>query len=348
MFKKTVLTLLKTVLPLLLGIYLIWVFFSGMDPRAKELFYKALRDANYFWILLSLLLGFLAYLSRAWRWGFVLDPLGYKTPFWHRYHAIMIGYIVNLTIPRAGEASRSAMLYRSDAVPFSSSFGTIIAERAVDLLMLGLVALMTAMLGWGDFMIIKEQIEEEFGGALSSTQGAFPWKYVFYTVIVLLGSAFAYLFIFNVAFRGKFQRFLSGVLQGVFSIFRCGKPIAYFLHTLLIWASYILMFALPFYSLDQTTEVPFTGIFLGFIAGSLGITFTNGGIGTYPLLVGLVVTFYLQKHYPEDAQAVGNALGMLIWATQTLLMILLGLISLWLLPRNYSKEHDENTAEHQE
>ena len=95
------------------------------------------------------------------------------------------------------------------------------------------------------------------------------------------------------------------------------------------------MFALPFYSLEQTSGVPVSGILLGFIAGSLGITFTNGGIGTYPLLVGLVVTFYLQHEYPEDAQAVGNALGMLIWATQTLLMILLGLISLWLLPKNY-------------
>jgi hypothetical protein len=196
-------------------------------------------------------------------------------------------------------------------------------------------------------MIIKEQIQEQFGGALSSAQGGFPWKNVVYTVIVLLGLAFVYLFIFKEVFRRKFLSFLSEVLQGIFSIFRCGRPFAYVGHTLLIWVSYILMFALPFYSLDQTSHVPFTGILLGFIAGSLGITFTNGGIGTYPLLVGLVVTFYIQKQYPQDAQAVGNALGMLIWATQTVLMILLGLISLWLLPRNYSKENDENTAGHQ-
>jgi hypothetical protein len=97
------------------------------------------------------------------------------------------------------------------------------------------------------------------------------------------------------------------------------------------------MFALPFQSLVQTANIPFTGILLGFIAGSLGITFTNGGIGTYPLLVGLVVAFYIGKDYPNDAQAIGNALGMLIWVGQTLLMIILGLISLILLPKNYSK-----------
>lgn len=346
MVKKTVLTLVKTVLPLLLGIYLIWIFFSGMDPRAKELFYKALAEANYFWIFLSLVLGFIAYLSRAWRWGYVLEPLGYKTPFWHRYHAILIGYIVNLTIPRAGEASRSAMLYRSDGVPFASSFGTIIAERAVDLVMLGLVAFMTALMGWGDFVTIKLQIQEQFGNAIASKEGGFPWKYVFYGVIILAGVGFAYLFIFKESFRSKFKTFAMGVIQGVFSIFTCGKPFSYVFHTFLIWTSYILMFALPFYSLEQTSSVPFAGILLGFIAGSLGITFTNGGIGTYPLLVGLVVTFYLQKDYPEDAQAVGNALGMLIWATQTVLMILLGLISLWLLPKNYSKEN-EDTIQHQ-
>jgi len=337
MLKKTVLTLVKTVLPLLLGVYLFWVFFSGMDPKAKELFYQALLEANYFWIILSLMLGFAAYLSRAWRWGYVLEPLGYQTPFWHRYHAILIGYIVNLTIPRAGEASRSAMLYRSDGVPFSSSFGTIIAERAVDLVMLGLVALVTAMLGWGDFVTIKEQIQSQFGNAVSTDKGGFPWKYLIYGIVLSGGVLFAYLVLFKEGFRQKFKDFVSGVLKGVFSIFTCGKPLAYLFHTFLIWLSYILMFALPFYSLDQTADVPFAGILLGFIAGSLGITFTNGGIGTYPLLVGMVVTFYLQKDHPTDAQAVGNALGLLIWATQTILMILLGLISLWLLPKNYTE-----------
>lgn len=84
MSKKTVLTLVKTVLPLLLGIYLIWVFFSGMKKDALELFYKAIREANYFWIVLSLILGVVAYFSRAYRWKYVLEPLGYKTSFWNR------------------------------------------------------------------------------------------------------------------------------------------------------------------------------------------------------------------------------------------------------------------------
>lgn len=342
MTKKTVLTLVKTVLPLLLGIYLIWVFFSGMSAEAKELFYKAIYEANYLWIVLSLILGFVAYLSRAYRWKYVLEPLGYKTSFWNRYHAVMIGYLINLTVPRAGEASRSGMLYRSDGVPFSTSFGTIIAERAVDLVMLASIAVFTAFLGFDDFLEIKTRIETEFGGSAAQQSGGFPWKMVFYGVVLIAGVIFSYLFVFKPALRQKIVGFAMDVLTGLLSIFRSKQPFSYLFHTLLIWFCYIVMFALPFLSLEQTSTVPFSGILLGFIAGSLGITFTNGGIGTYPLLVGLVVAFYIGKDYPNDAQAIGNALGMLVWVTQTFLMIILGLISLVLLPKNYSKE-DEST-----
>lgn len=341
MSKKAILTLVKTVLPLMLGVYLIWVFFSGMSKEAKELFYKAIYEANYFWVILSLLLGVIAYFSRAYRWKYVLEPLGFETKFWNRYHAVMIGYIVNLTIPRAGEASRSAMLYRSDGVPFSSSFGTIIAERAVDLVMLASIALLTAILGYDDFWEIKNRIETEFGSNGKNATDGFPWKMV---ITILFGAAvivFSYLFVFREKFRQKFIGFVKDVLAGLFSIFRSKQPMAYIFHTLIIWTCYVVMFALPFQALDQTATIPFSGILLGFIAGSLGITFTNGGIGTYPLLVGLVVAYYIGKDYPNDAQAIGNALGMLVWVSQTLLMIVLGLISLVLLPKNYTKEDEQ-------
>ncbi|MFO0495157.1 MAG: lysylphosphatidylglycerol synthase transmembrane domain-containing protein [Flavobacteriia bacterium] len=340
MTKKALLVVVKTVLPLLLGFYLIWVFFSGMSAEAKALFYQAIREANYFWIILSMVIGVLAYLSRAYRWKYVLEPIGYSTQFWNRYHAIMIGYIVNLTIPRAGEASRSAMLYRSDGVPFSSSFGTIIAERAIDLVMLGLIAIVTAFIGYADFFEIKALIINEFGGVKGSVKSGFPWKIVVFSLVLAIGLVFTYLFMFRLAFRTKLIEFGKDVLKGLVSIFKSKNPGAYVFHTLFIWGCYIAMFALPFQSLHQTTDISFPGILLAFIAGSLGITFTNGGIGTYPLLVGLVVAFYIGKQYPEDAQAIGNALGMLIWVTQTLLMILLGLISLVLLPKNYSKENE--------
>ena len=136
------------------------------------------------------------------------------------------------------------------------------------------------------------------------------------------------------------MNFSKDILKGLLSIFKLKQPFAYLFFTIIIWGSYVAMFAVPFLSLEQTSSMAFPGILLAFIAGSLGIMFTNGGIGTFPLLVGLVVTFYIGKDYPDDAQAIGNALGMLIWVSQTIVMIVLGLISLILLPKNYTKEDE--------
>ncbi len=339
MRKISVTGLIKTVLPLALGIYLIWYFFNSMSDKSLEIFYKALREANYFWIVLSLALSFSAFALRAYRWKYVLEPMGFKTKFWHRYHAVMIGYLVNLTIPRAGEASRAAMLYRSDGVPFSRSFGTILAERAVDLVMLASVAGITAYIGYDNFTEIFHQIKLKFGPSETAT-GGFPWKIVVY-LIILSGVLFlSGLMVFSIKWRTKLTGFVKDVFAGLLSIFKSKNPWAYLGQTLLIWTIYVVYFALPFLSLEETKDFPADGILLAFIAGSLGITFTNGGIGTFPLLVGLVVVFFLGNKNP-DAQAIGNALGMLIWASQTLLLILLGLLSLVLLPKNYKKENVE-------
>lgn len=344
MSKKLILTLVKTVLPLLLGSYLIWFSFSNMLPEDKVKFYKYIKEANYFWIFMGLIVSFIAFLSRAYRWNFALEPLGFKTKFWNRYHAIMIGYLMNLTIPRAGEASRAAMLYRSDGVPFSTSFGSIIAERAVDFIVLVVIGTITAFLGYNDFFEIMDQIKHYNFGGSSQSEGGFPWKLVIMGVISLGALAMAYLFIAKPVFRSKLIGFARDVFAGLFSIFRLKNPLAYLVHTLLIWICYILMFALPFYSLEITSDFPTPGIFLGFIAGSLGIILTNGGIGTYPILVSLVVTFYMGKQFPgEDIGGIGIALGWIIWLSQTLLLIILGLVSLVLLPKNYTVENAETS-----
>ena len=337
MRKISIVGILKTVVPLLLGIYLIWYFFNGMSEKSLEVFYNALREANYFWIFLALVLSFFAFCLRAYRWKYVLEPIGYQTKFWNRYHALMIGYLVNLTIPRAGEASRAAMLFRSDGVPFSKSFGTIIGERAVDLVMLAGVASITALLGYEEFMNIFHQIQTQFAPA-EVADGGWPWKTIIYTLVGTFLIGLILLMIFNSKWRTKLMQFVKDVIAGVLSIFKSKNPGAYIFQTLLIWVLYIVYFAIPFLSLEQTKDFPLDGILLAFIAGSLGITFTNGGIGTFPLLVGLVIVFYLGDTVP-DALAIGNALGMIIWVSQTLLLIIMGLISLILLPKNYTKEN---------
>jgi len=328
--KRFLTTVIKTVVPLGLGIYLFWVFFANMSQTAKAIFFKAIQEANYGIILISLIGGFIAYLSRAYRWKYVLEPLGYQTKFWNRYHAIMIGYVVNLTIPRAGEASRSAILQRSDNVPFSVSFGTIIAERAVDLVLLGTIALVTAFTCAADFEAIRDLIQQRFGVSTNNSSGFGNLVWIALTFLLLLVVFILYKY---PTIRVKVFAFLQSILSGVLSIFKSKNPSGYIFHSLLIWVLYVGMFWVTFFALKQTSALPISAVLLGFIAGSVGVMFTNGGMGLYPLLIGLVISYYLGQ--TEESLALGNALGMLIWCTQTFLMIILGLISLALLPKKH-------------
>jgi len=336
MTKKQLIKLLKTVLPLLIGVYLTWYIFHTMSEEALRFFYKSINEANYFLVALSLIFGGLAYYARAKRWQYTIEPLGFKTNSWNRYHAMMIGYVVNLTIPRAGEASRALMLQQSDGVPFVKSFGTIIMERLVDLLILGIISLITFFMVGADFWEIKNEIVEKIG--VNNNSSSF-YSYLKWILICLFLITLVFVSFIKTV-RKKIVNFLLSLKEGVFSIFKIQEPGKYFFFTFLIWGSYIAMFIIPFYALNETVNVPIHGVLLAFILGAGGISFTNGGIGTYPLLVGIVSGYYLKKEGIGHPEAIANALGMLIWMSQTLLMIVLGLISLYVLPRKI-KKHKE-------
>ena len=146
---------------------------------------------------------------------------------------------------------------------------------------------------------------------------------------------------FKPELRQKVLGFAKDIFEGLLSIFKTKNPSGYILHTLFIWVAYIAYFGIAFFSLEETKDFPLSGILLGFIAGSLGIIFTNGGLGVFPLLIGLVVNLILHDKTP-NALAIGNALGMIIWASQTILLIILGLLSFIFIPKNFAKEDVKN------
>ena len=334
---------LKFILPLVLGVYLLWHFYTAMDKQTKVVFFKAIEEADYFWIILSLFIGWASHLVRAYRWRYLLEPLSLKPKFWHRYHALMIGYLVNLIIPRAGEATRAALLYRTDKIPFTKSFGTIIGERVIDLVVLGIIFLLALFLSFDDIFKIKELISPPAENTGDSKTSFFSvLVYIFIGGIIVFGI----LWLKVKKIREKFIVFFREIMSGVLSVFQSKHPFPFLFYTFLIWGLYITYFGICFFAFESTSAFSFGGILIGFIAGTFGIMFTNGGIGAYPYLVGIVVTFYIGDQFasPEEASGTGKALGMIIWSTQTLGMIILGLVSLWLLPRNYKKEKDEKLA----
>ncbi len=247
----------------------------------------------------------------------------------------MIGYLVNMTIPRAGEFTRSLMLKRSDNIPIAGSFGTIVTERIIDMLILLTISFLSIFLNKAEAYTIISDLKDGFFGTTQNTENTDGSGYIWLgsSLVILMTVIFL-----NKKIRSKILGFLQSLKEGLLSIFKVNKIGSYILHTFLIWGSYLIMFALPFWAIDATAEVPISGMFLAFIFGAVGISFTNGGMGAYPLLIGITTAYYINAAGGPDALAVGNALGMVIWATQTIFLILLGLISLVLMPRKYNTD----------
>jgi len=341
--KAKLFAILKIILPLSFGVFLIWLFYDALCDDQKQDLFVAFTKANYWWVALALVFSFISHVSRAYRWRYLLDPLGHKVSFWNAYHALMIGYIVNLILPRAGEASRAGILSRTEKVPFQKGFGTILAERAVDVVMLGIVGLIMLTLQLDKIDLFRAKIDafnapgQSCGNtAIFSALGAIvKWG----IVLGFVGGVL--LFVFHKGFRSKISSFIKGLFEGVFAIFKTKSKLPFIGHTLLIWVMYILMFSVCFYALETTSVLGIDAMLAGFVAGTIGIVLVQGGIGVYPAFVGLILTTYMA---PEDYAGIlpdALALGWIIWTSQTVLMIILGLISLGLNGKNVKFDTNE-------
>ena len=127
---------LKISIPLGLGIFLIYYSYSKFTPEQLQDITKYFKKANYYIVALSVLLSILSHVSRAYRWNFMLEPLGYKPKLPNNFMAVYIAYIMNIFIPKSGEVSRAVVINKYENIPFDKAFGTIISERAIDVLFL--------------------------------------------------------------------------------------------------------------------------------------------------------------------------------------------------------------------
>ena len=305
--KKT----LKIIIPLLFGGGLVWYLFTIIPPKTLLEYFK---NANYWWIALGLFFGILSHLSRAYRWKFMLEPLGYKPRFINSTLAVLIGYFVNLAIPRAGEVSRASVMTNYEGIPFEKGFGTIVAERIADLIMMFLIIGITLLIQF-DFIVKL------------LTKNVDPIK-MGLSLIVFVGVAFLFYSYVRKSTNGlglKIKTFVKSLIEGVTSIFRMKDKWAFIFHTVFIWVMYILMFWATIPAINGL-EVPFGGILVGFIAGGFSIAATNGGIGLYPLAVAGAFTLF---GVPEEPS---TAFGSVMWAAQTAMIIIFGGLSFLLLP----------------
>mgnify|MGYP001574082281 FL=1 len=280
----------------------------------QEKMFFHLRNANYAWIFLGLFFGVLSHLSRAYRWKFMLAPLGYKPKFTNSVLAVLIGYFVNLAIPRAGEVSRATVMVNYENIPFEKGFGTIVAERIADVMMM--------------FLIIGITLFFQFDFILTLISNSFePLKIGLIFIGVIIGIIIFSSFVkkAKLGFLLKIKNFVVSLTEGVTSILKMKKKWAFIFHTVFIWTMYVAMFWATIPAI-QGLEVPVGGILVGFIAGGFSIAATNGGIGSYPLAVtGAFLLFNL----PESPS---EAFGWIMWSAQTLMIVVFGGLAFLVLP----------------
>ena len=299
-------------MPLLLGVALVWYSLSQISISKLVQYFK---DADYLWIILGVSCGLLSHTSRAYRWLFMAEPLGYKPKFLNSFMAVYSAYLINLTIPRAGEVARASILANYEDVPFDKGFGTIVAERVADTIMLFIIIGIALVLR---FDFIYDFFMSKFN----------PTSLIFILVALLVVVGCVYLYIKRSAskFALKVRNFVKGLLEGAMSIFKMKKKWAFIFHTVFIWVMYVTMFYITTLALSELSEIPLSAVLIGFILASFSIAATNGGIGSFP---EAVVIAFLLFNMPEDPS---RAFGWIMWSTQTLMIIVLGGLSLIYLP----------------
>jgi len=332
--KKRFFPILKNTLFFLLGATLLYLVFKDQDPK---LIWHNIKEANFSYLGVSMVSGYLAIISRGIRWNLLLEPAGYKPKVWNSIHAVNVGYFVNIAIPRAGEITRCTALNRIENIPVNKLFGTVVVERVIDLIML--TSLMAV-----SFVLSYDELYTFFTSAMQSSSTAEPdytWLFVILG-IGLLGALFLILLWKRIKKLALFQKILDllqGIKEGFTTIFHLKKKGLFIFHTLLIWFNYFFMSYICFMAFEETSHLSLSdGLFIMIVGGLGMVAPAPGGLGAYHAAVIAGLSLLLIS--PD----VSRTFAISIHASQTLMMILSGCLALIFLSLAKSKKKNAATS----
>lgn len=329
--KKGIINFLKIALPLVLATVLIYFFYGKIDAEEKDKIISAFKRANYMWVWISIIPAILSHVSRAYRWKYTIKPLGYSMRFANGFFAVMIGYLVNLAVPRLGEFSRCVTLSRTEKIPLEKLVGTVIAERAVDFVIL--ISFITTV------TIIQYQVISGFlNDALDKLVAKIPGHTILIIgVVVAAGIGYVIYKTMKSKSENKIvlavKKIIKGISDGILSILKMEDKWYFLLHTAFIWAMYVAMFWFCVYALPETAVLSPGAIISGFVLGGIAMVVTNGGVGAYPVAIQTVFAIY------SIDTGIGAAIGWIMWTAQTLLILALGGLSFAMIPLFNKKQN---------
>jgi uncharacterized protein (TIRG00374 family) len=333
MKKRTLLTIAQYVIFLGLGILIIYRMTTGMSEQDKADMMESIRQTKLWLLAPVLVAGFLSHWLRALRWKLLLKPLDIHPSTTNTTLSVLIGYLVNLLLPRMGEVAKCTVLARYEHVPADKMVGTILAERAFDVFCLVLVTLAA-------FALQADVI----GDYASSIFGKLAAKRVFFIGAL---TAFAFLILFLIFLvrrhkQSKIVQFIIGMKDGVSSILKMKDRGRFLFYTICIWTLYWSQVILGFWSIPATEHLGMLSGLVVLIFGSVGMIVTPGGLGAYPALIAEILFFY----GIDDAD--GKAFGWVSWAAQTGIVLILGVIALIILPLYNRNKHPHPHHDHEQ
>ncbi len=313
---------IRNLLFFLAGVLIFWLIYKDQDI---EMIKSVLQnDVHYFWIWVSLFIGLLSHISRAVRWNYLIEPLGSRPRFTNTFLSVMVGYLMNLVFPRMGEISRCGALAQYEKISFTRLIGTVITERIIDVMILLLFTLLALLLQFGQILTFLNNnpgVGQNIISLLTS-----PWL-IGGLIFLVLAVLFFRKKISTSPFLRKIMNTLAHFKEGINSFRLVKRKGALIFHSFFIWVMYYLMFYVSFFAFDFTKGLnPLAGL-TGFIMGSFGMVApVQGGLGTWHFMTREGLALYGVA--PEN----GIIFAFVCHTTMTLMIIILGLVSLFALP----------------
>lgn len=295
--------------------------------------------ANYLWVGLGLLVALLSHWFRAARWKLLFQAAGHESNTLNLFAAIMVGYMVNQAVPRAGEISRATLGAKTERIPLSVSFGTLVTDRIFDVICLLVIMLLVVSL---QFEQIQAIMDRAFAGDGTTATSSGNGSILLYVLLGLGVLGVGVLVVFRkqlsrISIFKKGYDFIGQMLTAILSIRNMEKPLLFVFHTLGIWISYILMTYLVFFALDETAGLPFLFALTTFTMGGIGMVFPSpGGIGSYHFAIILSFVAYATAFgWSEDtARTIGTNIAFIIHTSQLVMMVIVGFFAyLFLVPK---------------
>jgi uncharacterized protein (TIRG00374 family) len=297
-----------------------------------------LKEANYSWLLLSIIFGIFAFVSRARRWVLLVNPLGFNPSTRNAFYALMTGYLANLALPRIGEITRCVALGKKEKIPVDQLIGTVVVERTIDFLSLLLIMIILIFTSGDQIgLFFKESILVPVQQKVVSVFGNTWILLVILSVLGIISLILAIKYkksLRKIHFFSKMFDLARGIIDGLKTITNLKRKWEFVFHTVFIWINYALMTWVVVFSLKSTSHLTFgDGIFLLVIGGLAMSAPVQSGLGAFHFIIsqGLLIVFGIPK---ED----GLAYALLTHESQLIFVAIIGAISFFIIFRKDRKE----------